>query len=474
MRFWVDKVKNAVAQLARQLDEKSVFTAVEDIAGNLDDLLGAKVTPPAVVIRPDSTVNVATAVKWCARHNLRIVPQGGLTGLSSAAVSIGSEPHAIISLSRMNNIRHIDALDNSITVDAGVILEEIKRAAKEIDRYFPLNHGAAGSSQIGGNLSTNAGGNNAVRYGTARDQVLGLEVVLADGSIWDGLRHLRKNTAGYDLKQLFIGAEGSLGIITGAVLKLRSYPHNRATALVAVESPGAALQLLRNIETFVGETVSAFELCSGSALNFALKIENARYPMDKMHDWNILIEVETAANSFDLGNALGAGLADGYEKGLIKDAAIAQSEAQRVTFWFLRESIANYFIEDKSSIKSDTAVPVSQVPFYLINTQSKLEQEMPGICTAPFGHLGDGNIHYNVVRPEDMSEDDFIAKRSVLSAIIETEAIKAGGTISAEHGIGSLKRQSFLQTSDKLDLALMRNLKNTFDGKKLLNPNIEF
>ncbi len=467
-------MKNAVAQLARQLDEKSVFTAVEDIAGNLDDLLGAKVTPPAVVIRPDSTVNVATAVKWCARHNLRIVPQGGLTGLSSAAVSIGSEPHAIISLSRMNNIRHIDALDNSITVDAGVILEEIKRAAKEIDRYFPLNHGAAGSSQIGGNLSTNAGGNNAVRYGTARDQVLGLEVVLADGSIWDGLRHLRKNTAGYDLKQLFIGAEGSLGIITGAVLKLRSYPHNRATALVAVESPGAALQLLRNIETFVGETVSAFELCSGSALNFALKIENARYPMDKMHDWNILIEVETAANSFDLGNALGAGLADGYEKGLIKDAAIAQSEAQRETFWFLRESIANYFIEDKSSIKSDTAVPVSQVPFYLINTQSRLEQEMPGICTAPFGHLGDGNIHYNVVRPEDMSEDDFIAKRSVLSAIIETEAIKAGGTISAEHGIGSLKRQSFLQTSDKLDLALMRNLKNTFDGKKLLNPNIEF
>jgi len=189
-------MKNAITQLASLLDEKSVFTAAEDIAGNLDDLLGAKATPPVVVIRPNSTLNVATAVKWCARHNLKIVPQGGLTGLSSAAVSTGSEPYVIISLSRMNSIRHIDALDNSITVDAGVILEAIKRAAKEVDRYFPLNHGAAGSSQIGGNLSTNAGGNNAVRYGTTRDQVLGLEVVLADGSIWNGLRHLRKNTAG--------------------------------------------------------------------------------------------------------------------------------------------------------------------------------------------------------------------------------------------------------------------------------------
>ena len=474
MRYSVEKMKDAITQLTTYLDEKSVFTAAEDIAGNLDDLLGVKAAPPAVVIRPDSTLNVAIAVKWCARNKLKIVPQGGLTGLSNAAVSTGAEPYAIISLSRMNNIRNIDTIDNSITVDAGVILEEIKTAAKAVDRYFPLNHGAAGSSQIGGNLSTNAGGNNAVRYGTTRDQVLGLEVVLADGSIWNGLRHLRKNTAGYDLKQLFIGAEGSLGIITGAVLKLRSYPHNRATALVAVESAKAALQLLRDLETFVGETVSAFELCSGSALDFALKIENARYPMGKMHDWNILIEVETAANSFDLNRALEDGLADGFEKGLITDAAIAQSGAQRESFWYLRESIATYFIEDKSSIKSDTAVPVCQVPDYLINTQTKLEREMPGIRAAPFGHLGDGNIHYNAARPQDMSEEDFIARRSEVSAIIESEALKVGGTISAEHGVGSLKRQSFLQTSDKLELALMGNLKKALDGEKLLNPNIRF
>jgi len=467
-------MKNAIIELTALLDEKSVFTDAADIAGNLDDLLGAKAATPVVVIRPDSTLNVATAVKWCARHKLKIVPQGGLTGLGTAAVLTGCEPYAIISLSRMNQIREIDVLDNSITVDAGVVLEAIRTAAREVDRYFPLHHGGAGSSQIGGNLSTNAGGNNAVRYGTTRDQVLGLEVVLADGSIWSGLRHLRKNTAGYDLKQLFIGAEGSLGIITGAVLKLRSYPHNRASAMVAVASPDAALQLLRYLETFVGETLSAFELCSGNALNFSLTIKNARYPMDEMHDWNILIEVESAANAFDLGKALEAGLGEGFEKGLIEDAAIAQSDGQREAFWFLRESIATYFIEDKSTIKSDTAVPVSQVPLYLRNTQTRLEQAMPGIRSAPFGHLGDGNIHYNVARPEAMSEQEFIGKRAGISDIIESEALKAGGTISAEHGVGSLKRQSFLQTSSKLELVLMRHLKKAFDEDELLNPNIKF
>ena len=462
-------------QLVAELGSKSVITDPSAMALYLQDPIGARVKPPLAILRPDSSDKVAKAVKWCRRHHLPIVPQGGLTGLCSAAVP--TEPgvsSVILSMSRLNRIRELDTRNNTITVEAGVVLADIRLAAEKAGRYFPLSHGGEGSSQIGGNLSTNSGGNNAVGYGTAQDQVLGLEVVLPDGTLWRGLRQLRKNTAGYDLKHLFIGAEGTLGLITAAVLKLRPYPQNRATAFVAVENPEKALTLLRDLETHIGETVSAFELLSRSAVSSALEIESARYPLDKMHAWNLLVEVETAARSFDLENALEAGLSEALQTDTILDAAIAQSTSQRDAFWHLRESIATVFVADKSSLKSDTAVPVSRVPEFISNTHKAVCALLPDARPAPFGHLGDGNIHFNVVRPATMSSEDFCVRWDDIAGVIEEQALKLGGTISAEHGIGRLKRDDFIRFSDSVETALMKKLRQALDLDGRMNSGVLF
>lgn len=458
--------------LVAQLGAKAVISDPAQMDRFMHDLMDTAGSTPVAVVRPESTEQVAQAVQWCQRQNVSVVPQGGLTGLCGAAVPVDGNATMILSLDRMRDIRDVDPLDNTITVEAGVVLADVQAAAERVDRYFPLSHGAKGSSLIGGNLSTDCGGNNAIRYGTARDQVLGLEVVLPDGRIWNGLRRLRKNTAGYDLKHLFIGAEGTLGIITGAVLKLRPYPNSRATAMVAVRSPAAALTLLRDLETHVGETISAFELLSESALTFALNIENARYPLDTMHAWNVLIEAETPVRNAELDKALEAGLAQAMENNLVEDAAIAQSEAHRQAFWFLRESVATYFIEDRSSLKSDTAVPVSAVPAFIANTDAALIAAMPGAKGAAFGHLGDGNIHYNVVRPADMDPDIFRSHWKTLSKVIETEALKLNGTICAEHGVGRLKRESFKSVADAVELDVMDELKTAIDPNRAMNPGV--
>ncbi len=458
--------------LEAKLGAKAVVADSSGMDRYVRDLMDTQSSSPLAVLRPASTEDVATAVQWCRQQGLAIVPQGGLTGLCSAAVPMNGEAAVILSLDRMKTIRDIDPLDNTMTVDAGVVLADVRAAAENADRYFPLSHGAQGSSLIGGNLSTNCGGNNAIRYGVARDQVLGLEAVLPDGTIWNGLRRLRKNTAGYDVKQLLIGAEGTLGVITGAVLKLRPYPHNRVTALVAVQSPEAALSLLRDLETHVGETISAFELIPEVAVSFALTMDNARYPLDAMHDWNLLIEAETPARAFELETALEAGLASAMENGLVEDAVIARSAAQRDAFWFLREAVATYFVEDTSCLKSDTAVPVSRVPQFIANTVAALADNLPGVRTAPFGHLGDGNIHVNVVRPADMDAAEFIPHREALSRVIEVEALKLGGTISAEHGIGRLKRDHFLGIVDPVERNLMNRLKAAIDRDKIMNPGV--
>lgn len=436
------------------------------------DLMDTSSVPPVAVLRPSSTAEVATAIRWCRERGLAIVPQGGLTGLCGAGVPAEPRESVVLSVDRMKTIRNVDPLDNTITVDAGVVLADVQAAAEQVGRYFPLSHGAQGSSVIGGNVSTNCGGNNAVRYGTARDQVLGLEVVLPDGTVWNGLRRLRKNTAGYDLKQMFIGAEGTLGVVTAAVLKLRPYPHSRATAMAAVPDPAAALTLMRDLESHVGETIAAFELLSETALSFALKTESARYPLSTTYPWTLLIEVETPMRDADLAGALEAGLAAGMERELVVDAAISQSEAQRTAFWFLRESIASYFVEDRSSLKSDTAVPVSNVPAFIANTDAALTARLPGVHNAAFGHLGDGNVHFNVVRPDHMDGPAFKAHHKALSKVIEAEALKLDGTISAEHGVGRLKRDSFLANAEPAEKDLMRRLKSAIDPDNAMNPGV--
>lgn len=461
-----------LTSLESVLGARAIVSDSSDWERYVHDLMDTSSVPPVAVLRPSSTAEVATAIRWCRERGLAIVPQGGLTGLCGAGVPAEHRDSVVLSVDRMKTIRNVDPLDNTITVDSGVVLADVQAAAEQVDRYFPLSHGAQGSSVIGGNVSTNCGGNNAVRYGTARDQVLGLEVVLPDGTVWNGLRRLRKNTAGYDLKQVFIGAEGTLGVVTAAVLKLRPYPHSRATALAAVPDPAAALTLMRDLESHVGETIAAFELLSETAVSFALNTESARYPLSTMHPWTVLIEVETPMRDADLAGALEAGLAAGMESGSVVDAAIAQSETQRTAFWFLRESIATYFVEDRSSLKSDTAVPVSNVPEFIAHTDAALAARLPGVHNAAFGHLGDGNIHFNVVRPDHMDGPAFKTHHKALSKVIEAEALKLNGTISAEHGVGRLKRDSFLANAEPAEKDLMRRLKSAIDPDNAMNPGV--
>lgn len=456
------------------LGPKGVISNREDMARYLDDPLGAVSHLPRAVLRPASTAQVQAALRWCSAQGLSVIPQGGLTGLTSAAVPCGLENAVILSLGRMSAIRALDPDGGTMTVEAGAILADIRSAAEEQDLYFPLFHGAVGSSQIGGNLSTNSGGNNALRYGTARDQVLGLEVVLPDGTLWDGLRALRKNTAGYDLRQMFIGAEGTLGIITAAVLKLRPAPRSRATAFAAVESPADALALLRALSMHLGETIAAFELMSDAALGFALEVEGARYPLESRAPWSVLIEAETPAASHDLSAALEAGLAEAFESGLVQDAAISQNDTQRTAFWHLRESIATALIEDKSCLKSDTAVPVSEVPRFMDQAGAAVCAHLPGTRLTPFGHLGDGNVHFNLVRPSDMAPETFREHWHDLAGLIATESVKLGGTLSAEHGIGRLKRDELRALADPVTLDLMQRVKDAFDPEGRMNPGVLF
>lgn len=461
-----------ILEFARLFEERCVVTEPSDMAKYLADLQGITPQSPLAVFRPSTTQQASQMVKWCHAHKLDVVPQGGLTGLCTAAVPMGNVDVVIIAFDRLNKIREVDALNNSITVDAGVVLGDLKRAAEDVDRYFPLTHGAVGSSQIGGNLSTNSGGINAIKYGTARDQVLGLEVVLPDGTIWNGLRRLRKNTSGYDLKHLFLGAEGTLGLITGAVLKLRPIPRNRATAFLGLATPQIALNLLRKMETYVGDTLVAFELISATAADYAKTIEGGKNPLETKSNWYVLVEVETSSKYLDIDAAFEAGLAEAIEQGDIEDAVIAQSVAQRDAFWALREAVAVSFVEDKDCVKGDTAVPVSAISEYLENTKTAVEKLVEGIRVAPFGHLGDGNIHFNVARPADMDGAEFRQYWDDIKHIVETEALKLDGTISAEHGIGTLKLKAFLANVDETEKDLMQRIRSTIDPDRGMNPSV--
>ena len=456
------------------LGPRGVLTTPEDMAGFLDDPLGAEVTPPLAVLRPASTSEVQAAMRFCHAQGLCVVPQGGLTGLTQAAVPVDLERTVVLSLGRMNRLRALDADSAVVTVDAGMVLADLRRLAEEAGFYFPLVHGAVGSSQIGGNLSTNSGGNNALAYGTARDQVLGLEVVLPDGTLWDGLKALRKNTAGYDLKQLFIGAEGSLGIITGAVLKLRPLPTARATAFAAVASPADALALLHGLSAKMGGTVAAFELMSRGAVEAALAHRSLRHPLETPGDWSVLVEAETASDALDLQGLLEQALADAFEAGLLQDAILAQNEAQRGAFWTLREGIAEALIWDESCLKSDTAVPIGRVPEYLDAAGTAIEAYLPGTRPVPFGHLGDGNVHYNLMRPEGMAHESFRAEWAALTEVLAEEAVRLGGTLSAEHGIGRLKQPEFTAMIDPVAQGIMRSLKRTLDPDGRMNPGVLF
>jgi len=434
------------------------------------DWRGQFVGRAAFVVKPASTDEMAKVVALLADAGVGIVPQAGNTSLCGASVPDASGTQVIVNVSRMNRVRAIDLENNTITVEAGVVLADLQRVAAENDRFFPLSLGAEGSCEVGGNISTNAGGTQVLRYGNMRDQVLGLEVVLPDGRVWDGLRGLRKDNTGYDLKHLFIGAEGTLGIVTAAVLKLYQPPRAIATALVAVTDPEASVALLGRLRRACGERVTGFELIARICLDLVFKhIPGSRDPLPQPYPWYVLVELFDSAGGEGLATALETALGEAAEEGLVQDAVIAASEAQRLELWALREHTSDAQRIEGVSVKHDVSVPVSRVPRLIDEGNRALEAAFPGVRIVAFGHVGDGNVHYNMFPPAG-EKPDFAVWSPQVNRVVYDIVQRLGGSISAEHGIGALKRDELPHYKAALELDLMRAIKKTLDPRGLMNP----
>ena len=416
-----------------------------------------------VVLRPANTADVSAIMKLAHETNTKIVPQSGNTGLVNGQIPQGDE--VLLSLNRMTKIVSVDAADNSITVEAGCILKNIQVAADAVDRLFPLSLASEGSCRIGGNLSTNAGGLNVLAYGNTRELCLGLEVVMADGRVWNGLKALRKDNTGYDLKDLFIGAEGTLGVITAAVLKLFPKPNRHETAFAAVPSPEAALGLLNLAKSASVNRVVTFELLPAIGVGFAVKHLQAVNPLATPSPWYVLMEFADAS-----ADALEKCLEEALAQSLVSDASTAQTEAQRQTFWHLRESLSESQKFEGGSIKHDVSVPVSKVPEFITAATKAVETFMPDARVCVFGHLGDGNIHFNISQPIARDKTAYLAQWPAMNEVVFAEVLKRGGSISAEHGIGRLKAPDMLKIKSPLEIEMMRGLKALFDPQNILNP----
>ncbi len=422
-----------------------------------------------LVLRPDSTARVAEIVRICAETGTAIVPQGGNTGLTGAGQPRPSGDEIVLCTTRMKAVRAVDPLNDTITVEAGVTLLDVQNLAAEADRYFPLSLAAEGTCQIGGNLATNAGGVQVLRYGSARALCLGLEVVTADGEIWDGLRGLRKDNAGYDMKQLFIGSEGTLGIITAATLRLFPRPVDRGVALVAVPSPAAAVELLARLRGTLGELLSAFELMNANTFRFA---ETAMGHADPLPGaaWRVLIQADGPEGDPSLSTRIEMALGPLLEEELITDAVIATSEAQAATLWRIREDQAEVQQKTGAGIKHDVSVPVSAIDAFVAEADAALDARYAGIRHCTFGHAGDGNLHYNPIRPEDWTDAAWKAETEAVNRIVHDIVLKHRGSITAEHGVGRLRREELGRARSKVELNLMRAMKQALDPKGILNP----
>lgn len=459
-----------LAALGRLLDRNGLFTETADMAPYLVEERGLYQGRALAVARPASTGQVAAVVGYCAQHGIPIVPQGGRTGLVGGGVPFERGDELVVSLERLNRIRAFDPVNYTMTVDAGCILQAVQDKAAEGGCLFPLSLAAEGSCQIGGNLSTNAGGVNVLRYGNARDQVLGLEVVLPDGQVWDGLRILRKDNTGYDLRNLFIGAEGTLGIITAAVLKLYPRPAETATALAALPDIETVLALLSLARTASGDAVTAFELIPRIGLEMGVRHRGVTDPFDAPHPWYALIELASSRRDGTLRPALESVLADAYETGIVEDAVLADSEERRLALWRIRESVPGAQKREGGSIKHDVAVPVSRVPEFLRQATQAVEAALPGVRVVAFGHVGDGNIHFNLSQPLGADKNEFLAQWGRMNRIVHDIVAGFRGSISAEHGIGRLKRDELTRYKSAVELDLMRRVKRALDPQAIMNP----
>jgi FAD/FMN-containing dehydrogenase len=420
-----------------------------------------------LVLRPGSVAEVSAICRLASANRVALVPQGGNTGLVG-----GQTPHngeIVISTRRLDNIRDIDPASNTMTCEAGVVLQVAQQCASKVDRRFPLSLGAEGSCTIGGTLSTNAGGAAALAYGVAREMALGLEVVLPDGRILNALSKLKKDNTGYDLRNLFIGAEGTLGIITAATLKLFPKPQSIETAFVGLKTPASALKLLAIAQCEAAANLTSFELLSERAVDFSVRYGiGIRDPLSSKHYWYVLIELSSQRG--DAHAAIEAILSNGMDAGIVDDATIASSLSHREAFWKLRDEVSAAQKSEGGSIKHDISVPVAAVPDFIAEANAAVVKLIPGARPVPFGHLGDGNIHYNVSQPINAKRSDFLARSREVNAIVFRIALRMGGSISAEHGIGVLKRDELRDVKDKVAVDLMQSIKEMLDPLNIMNP----
>lgn len=459
-----------LARLAAIVGPAQVLSAPAATAPFLTDWRGRYRGAARCIVRPGTTAEVAAVVAACAAAGVPIVPQGGNTGLCGGATPDPSGAAVVVSLGRLTAIRAVDAANNTLTVEAGCTLAAAQAAAREAGRLFPLSLAAEGSCQIGGNLSTNAGGVQVLRYGNARELTLGLEVVLASGAVWDGLKGLRKDNTGYDLKNLFIGAEGTLGIITAAVVKLFPLPAAQVVAWVDVPTPAAAVALLGRAQAAFDAGLTAFELISRPALDLVLAHRpGARRPLGPA-PWSVLCEFSTASSGEALAGQVESWLAQGLAEGLLADAVVAQSQSQAEALWALRENISEAQKIEGVSIKHDVSVAVSKIPEFLDRAGAALDRDFPGVRIVAFGHVGDGNLHYNLSRAERQDNADFIALQPAVNRIVHDLVADLGGSISAEHGIGQLKRDELRRYKSPVELDMMRAVKQALDPRGLMNP----
>jgi len=423
------------------------------------------------VVRPANVEEVASVVKLCAARRIPIVPQGGNTSMVIGATPSADGTQLVLSLGRLNRVRALDPVDLTMTIEAGVPLKAAQEAAIAQDCMLPLSMSSEGSAQIGGVLSTNAGGNNTLRYGNARDQVLGLEVVLPDGSIWNGLRRLRKDNTGYCLRQLFVGAEGTLGIITAGVLKLVPRPRNLALALCAVPSVHAALDLLVLCRGSHHDSIQAFEYISGAGLELVLKnFPDAQFPLEQRAEHYVLVELADAAADSPLRERLEESLEKALERGIVIDAVLADSSGQRAAIWKLREEMPEGQKREGASVKNDVSVPVSKVPEFITLAKAACERRFPGVRVVPFGHMGDGNIHFNIVQPAGGDRAAFMSQDHAIMDTVNEVVRQFDGSFSAEHGIGMIKPYMMEDWRGGAELETMRRIKAALDPLGIMNP----
>lgn len=458
-------------RFAAIVGDKYALRDPQDIDPYLREPRGLFHTTSPLVLLPANTEEVAQILALATETRTPVVPQGGNTGHVGGQVPFEDSSQIIVSLSRLNRIRHIDLASNSMTVEAGCVLANVQREAKQADRLFPLSLGSEGSCEIGGNLSSNAGGTAVLVYGNMRHLCLGLEVVLPTGEIWNGLRSLKKDNTGYDLRDLFIGAEGTLGIITAAVLKLFPIPAGKQVAIAGLETPAKALEVFGLATSLCGPALTGFELMPRLGMEYTTThIPGNRDPLEAPHPWYVLVDISSGQSEEAARDMMESVLEQALGSGLIDDAVIAQSEQQADAFWNLRETMSASQKPEGTSIKHDVSVPVSSIPAFLDKANAAVHAAMPGARIVAFGHMGDGNIHYNISQPKGGDGEAHVARRVEINTMVYDIVLGFGGSISAEHGIGQLKRDLLAGIRQPIEIDLMRRIKSAFDPAGIMNP----